>query len=111
MIKPQDCTKDELTYFIEKSLLYTQTDFDIQIRRYRSDKYDKMAQDECEKADTYRKQLIVILKKYNGFKCIDIPEKDMKKMEELLQKIDVHGNKSEKFLRIWAGILGDLSPR
>lgn len=95
MIRPKDCTKEELLFFIENSMIYSQSDFDYKIKVYRSDKYSEMAQMEQENANKCMEEYMELSKKYDGCKYADIPKEDIIKMAGLSEKAQKYYKKSE----------------
>lgn len=95
MIKPQNCTKEELLYFIKNGAIYSQVEFEACIKQYRSDKYCKMAKKEYAAAEKLMKELIELRKKYDGYKYDEIPEKDNTHMKELFEAAQAHFKKSD----------------
>lgn len=83
MIQLKDCTKEELIYFIEHQMFFKQSDFEYMIKQYRSKKYSDMAEMAHDKASHYMQEYGELCKKYNGWKMIDVPMDDLKRMSYL----------------------------
>ena len=56
MIHPENCTKEELVYFITHSMFYDKLKFDSSIKDYRDSKNTKLAHNAFEIADKCMKE-------------------------------------------------------
>ena len=91
MIHPENCTKEELVYFITHSMFYDKLKFDSSIKDYRDSKNTELAHNAFEIADKCMKECAELEKKYSGCNISDIPVHELKKMKrkspEILCKI------------------------
>ena len=63
MIHPENCTKEELVYFITHSMFYDKLKFDSSIKDYRDSKNTKLAHNAFEIADKCMKECTELEKK------------------------------------------------
>lgn len=97
MIKPEDCTKEELVYFISKTLFFNQDRFDSDIRLFRINHYAEKANEEFEKSQKLTEEYLEYIRKYTGMKMVDIPLDDLKRIAYLEKEKEKHYKKSNEY--------------
>ena len=104
MIHPENCTKEELVYFITHSMFYDKLKFDSSIKDYRDSKNTKLAHNAFEIADKCMKECAELEKKYSGCNISDIPVHELKKLKTLEEKARKYYARSDE---LWKKILGN----
>ena len=101
----KECTKEELVFIIKRFKFYAFSQGEYYLQRCLQDvEYERVKKKlaESEKwgkvADSCRQRYIEILEKHEGKRLIDIPQSDIKEMEQCLKDAERADNKYEKLI-------------
>ncbi len=106
-MKLEDCTKEELIYFICNECFFDKNTLAYHVGRFRHDREFKKYQEAIKVSKEALEEYFLISKPYNGCNWSDIPMHVLKKLAELESKhkkysaiAERHYKKSQKALEV-----------